>query len=103
MKFGFFGRSLDVATELSNAHRQSVISQNHIDTKNHHVLSKLIDCIKFCDIFELVLSGHDETKNSENPGIFLGLVNFTAEQLCGNIRILQLCSRELQKQFKMNC
>ncbi|KAJ8043332.1 hypothetical protein HOLleu_10367 [Holothuria leucospilota] len=28
--------------------------------------------------FELALRGHDETDDSENPGVFLGLVNFTA-------------------------
>lgn len=28
-----------------------------------------------CGAFELVLRGHDETKDSENSGIFLGLIN----------------------------
>jgi hypothetical protein len=38
-------------------------------------LSEIIDCIKFCGAFELALRGHDETENSGNPGIFLGLVD----------------------------
>ncbi|KAJ8034739.1 hypothetical protein HOLleu_21704 [Holothuria leucospilota] len=28
--------------------------------------------------FELALRGHDETDDSENPGVFLGLVSFTS-------------------------
>nr|CAI5824511.1 unnamed protein product [Callosobruchus analis] len=36
-------------------------------------------CIKFCGAFELALRAHDETSTSDNPGIYIGLVNFTAE------------------------
>nr|CAI5824386.1 unnamed protein product [Callosobruchus analis] len=36
-------------------------------------------CIQFCGAFELVLGVHDETSTSDNPGISVGLVNFTAE------------------------
>ena len=45
---------------------------------NRHILSKLIDCIKFCGAFELALRGHDESGSSENPGVFLGLVDLVA-------------------------
>ncbi|CAH2002855.1 unnamed protein product [Acanthoscelides obtectus] len=45
-------------------------------TKNRYVLSKTIDGIKFCGAFELALRGHDGT---QNPGIFRGLINFSAE------------------------
>ena len=37
-----------------------------------------MECIKFCGAFELALRGHDETEDSDNPGIFCGLINFTA-------------------------
>ena len=37
-----------------------------------------MECIKFCGAFELALRGHDETEDSDNPGIFRGLINFTA-------------------------
>nr|CAI5857178.1 unnamed protein product [Callosobruchus analis] len=36
-------------------------------------------CIKFCGAFELALRAHDETSTSDNLGIYVGLVNFTAE------------------------
>lgn len=42
-------------------------------------MSKIIDCIKFCGAFELALRGHDEQVSSSNPGIFRGLINFSAE------------------------
>nr|CAI5846174.1 unnamed protein product [Callosobruchus analis] len=35
--------------------------------------------IKFCGAFELTLQAHDETWTSDNPGNYVGLVNFTAE------------------------
>ncbi len=46
--------------------------------KNRYILSKIIDCVKFCGAFELALRGHDETDSSDNPGIFRGLVDFVA-------------------------
>ena len=65
MKLAFLGRN-NIAEQLSEAYRAS---------KQRH---KLIDCIKLCGAFELALRGHDETSVSDNPGVFLGLVDFTA-------------------------
>lgn len=48
-------------------------------SKNRYVLAQIINCIKFCGAFELALRGHDEKDGSANPGIFRGLINFTAE------------------------
>nr|CAI5842015.1 unnamed protein product [Callosobruchus analis] len=36
-------------------------------------------CIKFCGAFALALRAHDETSELDNPGIYVGLANFTAE------------------------
>lgn len=47
--------------------------------QNRYILGRLIDCIKFCGAFELALRGHDERVDSQNPGIFKGLVNLMAE------------------------
>lgn len=41
-------------------------------------MSRIIDCVTFCGAFELALPGHDETDSSDNPGIFLGLVDFVS-------------------------
>lgn len=46
--------------------------------KNTHILSKIINCLKFCGAFELALHGPDETDSSDNLGIFRGLVDFVA-------------------------
>jgi hypothetical protein len=40
---------------------------------------QLIDAIKFCGAFELALREHDEGVESNNPGIFRGLINLIAE------------------------
>nr|CAI5869111.1 unnamed protein product [Callosobruchus analis] len=36
-------------------------------------------CIQFFGAFELALRAHDDTSTSDNSGIYVGLVNFTAE------------------------
>ena len=46
--------------------------------KNRHILSKIIDCVRFFGAFELALRGHDESEDSDNPGIFRGLVDLVA-------------------------
>ena len=47
-------------------------------SKNRHILGRLIDCVKFCGVFELALRGKDESEGSSNPGIFRGLVDLVA-------------------------
>ena len=47
-------------------------------SKNRHILSRIIDCVKFCGAFELALRGHDESESSDNPGVFPGLVDFVS-------------------------
>lgn len=47
--------------------------------KNRYVPSTIINCIIFCGAFEVALRGHDKTENSENPGVFRGLINFSAD------------------------
>lgn len=43
------------------------------------MLTKVIDCIKFCGAFEQTLRGHNEKSDSVNPGVFEGLINSSAE------------------------
>lgn len=47
-------------------------------SKNRHIISRIIDCIKFCGGLQLILQGHQETEDSVNPGVFLGLIDFVA-------------------------
>ncbi|KAJ8335756.1 hypothetical protein SKAU_G00390980 [Synaphobranchus kaupii] len=77
MKLSFFGR-LSIAEQLDEGYRIGIRKHNEEVTKNRHILSRIIDCVKFCGAFELALRGHDETEASANPGIFRGLVNFVA-------------------------
>ncbi|KAM9425523.1 zinc finger MYM-type protein 1-like [Pholidichthys leucotaenia] len=46
--------------------------------KKQRVLSRIIDCLKFCGAFDLALHGHDESDSSDNPGILPGLVDLVA-------------------------
>ena len=67
--------TVNIATQLDNAYRESIRKHNQQVEKNRYILSKIIDCIKFCGSFELALRGHDESDDSNNPGIFRGLID----------------------------
>ena len=75
--FGTFGEK-DIAQLLDETFRLSVKHHNEKVKSNRYILSRIIECIKFCGAFELALRGHDEKEDSINPGIFKGLVDFTA-------------------------
>lgn len=64
---------------LDSAYRLSLMQKNETVKKNRYILSRIIECIKFCGIFEVALRGHDEREDSLNPGVFRGLVNFSSE------------------------
>ncbi|KAK0152071.1 Zinc finger MYM-type protein 1 [Merluccius polli] len=78
LRFATTGR-VNIATQLDEGYRLAVRRHNNEVSKNPHILNRLIQCVKFCGVFELALRGKDETKGSTNPGIFLGLVDFVAQ------------------------
>jgi hypothetical protein len=69
----------DIRQQLSSAYRLNIKQYNEKISHNRYVLNKIINCIKFCGAFELALQGHDEKPNSENPGVFRDLINFSSE------------------------
>jgi len=69
----------DIRQQLSSAYRLNIKQYNEKISHNRYILNKIINCIKFCGAFELALRGHDEKSNSENPGVFRGLINFSSE------------------------
>ncbi|XP_072377882.1 zinc finger MYM-type protein 1-like [Diabrotica undecimpunctata] len=76
--FNLLGKQ-DIRQQLNSAYRLNISKHNEQIKNNRYVLSKIINCVKFCGAFELALRGHDERKDSINPGIFRGLINFSAE------------------------
>ena len=92
----------DIRQQLDSAFRRNIQHQNEEVTKNRYILSKIIDCIKFCGAFELALRGHDESEESVNPGIFRGLVDFTSEldsalkEHLNNATLFKGTSKEIQ-------
>ena len=78
LRLQMLGR-VDIRTQLSVSYRDSIRRHNQKVDNNKHVLSKIIDAIKFCGAFELALRGHDETETSNNPGVFRGIINLMAE------------------------
>ncbi|XP_041946472.1 zinc finger MYM-type protein 1-like [Alosa sapidissima] len=77
VKLAMLGR-ISIATQLNEGHRISIRKHNEEVDRNRHILSKIVDAVKFCGAFELALRGHDESDTSENPGIFLGLIDLMA-------------------------
>ena len=72
-------RRANIEESLSSAHKQAIERHNNDVRKNREVLSRIIDCIKFCGINELALRGHNENADSDNQGIFLNLIKYTGE------------------------
>ncbi|RXN07835.1 zinc finger MYM-type 1-like protein [Labeo rohita] len=77
MRLQIFGK-LSIAQQLDEGYRIGIRRHNEEVTKNRRILSRIIDCVKFCGAFELALRGHDESEGSDNLGIFRGLVDFVA-------------------------
>lgn len=69
----------DIKQQLSSAYRLNIKQYNEKISHNRYILNKIINCIKFCGAFELALRGHDEKPNSQNPGVFRGLINLSSE------------------------
>ena len=70
---------VNILSSLDSQYRLNIEKQNIQVSKNRHILKRLISCVKFCSVFELPLRGHDESASSTNPGVYKGLINFTAE------------------------
>jgi hypothetical protein len=94
----------NIQAQLDSAFWLDMQRHNAHVTKNRHILSKIIDCIKFCGAFELALHGHD----SKNPGVFLGLINFASEidkTLQGHLQsdtVFKSTSKDIQNDL-LNC
>jgi hypothetical protein len=78
VEFGILGNT-DLRNQLNGVHRLEIQKHNEKVKQNRYILRKLIDAIKFCGAFKLALRGHDEGVESNNPGIFRGLINLIAE------------------------
>uniref|UniRef100_A0A8C5MYS6 KRAB domain-containing protein n=1 Tax=Leptobrachium leishanense TaxID=445787 RepID=A0A8C5MYS6_9ANUR len=77
LKIGMFG-TVDIIPQPSERSLASIGKHNEEVDKNRHVLSKLIDCMRFCSAFELPLHGRDESESSPNRGLLLGFMDFVA-------------------------
>ncbi|XP_040177751.1 zinc finger MYM-type protein 1-like [Rana temporaria] len=75
LRLHFFGKS-SITKQLDEGYRIGIRKHNEEVTKKRQILSRIIDCMKFCGAFELAMRGCDES--SDNPGIFRGLVDFVA-------------------------
>ncbi|GBP68170.1 Zinc finger MYM-type protein 1 [Eumeta japonica] len=71
--------TVDIRNQLDSVYRSNIQKYTEQVDKNRYILSRLIDCVKFCGAFELALRGHDETIESSNAGVFRVLIDFASE------------------------
>jgi hypothetical protein len=72
--------TVNIAAQLDSAYRRNIELHNEKMIHNPYILNIIIiNCVRFCGAFELALRGHDESTSSSNPGVFRGLINFSAE------------------------
>ncbi|KAJ4441361.1 hypothetical protein ANN_11216 [Periplaneta americana] len=111
-----------IATQLNQRHRSEIKRRNEIVEKNRYILSRLIDCIKFCGAFELAMALQDESQGLDSPRVSRGLVNFVEcldsnmkvqletatafKGMCGNIQnellqcMLDVCRDQITEEIK---
>ncbi|XP_065650768.1 zinc finger MYM-type protein 1-like [Hydra vulgaris] len=77
LQFQMLGKT-NILSTIDAGYSLSIKKHNELVDKNRHTLSRVIDCIKFCGVHELPLRGHDETIDSNNRGVFLDMVSYTA-------------------------
>lgn len=65
--------------QLDEQRRNLTAAHNNKVRQNREILKRLINVITFLGKQELAFRGHDESKDSENKGNYLELVNFLAE------------------------
>lgn len=78
LQLSLFG-SVNIAAQLDSAYRRNIELHNEQVRHNRYILNIIINCVRFCGAFELALRGHDESTSSSNPGVFCGLIDFSAE------------------------
>ena len=61
----------NICQYLSAAYKRSIAEHNARVEKNLKILSAIVDCVLVCGHQELPLRGHDESKGSDNPGVFI--------------------------------
>ncbi|GLV40251.1 hypothetical protein CBL_07153 [Carabus blaptoides fortunei] len=72
-----FGK-IDILSSIDTGYHLNTKKHNELVDKNRHTLSRIIDCIQFCGVHELPLRGYYETVDSNNRGVFLDMVSYTA-------------------------
>ena len=69
-------RTANIGQQIASGYAAFIHQHNEQVDKNRLILSRIINCIRFCEKFELPVRGHDETTQSKNLGVFLGLIDF---------------------------
>lgn len=61
LKITLFG-TVNIAEQFDNIYRRNITLHNVKVRNNRYVFNILINCIKFCGVFELVLWDYDESE-----------------------------------------
>ena len=68
IELSFLGR-VNVVQQLDSGYQLTIARHNKKVRQNRAILSKIIDCIKFCGKSKLPLREYDESTDLSNPGV----------------------------------
>jgi hypothetical protein len=80
---------------MNSGYKVGIQRHNREIKENRYILDKILNCIEFCEKYNLPLSGHEEKINSTNKGVFPSVV-----YLCKNLDISLGSHFENSKVFK---
>ena len=83
---------------------KNIEEHNKEVTKKRKILSIIIDTVLLCGRLDLSLSGHDESDESANPGVFKSLLEFDAsldEEMLQ--RAIKMYSKTIEDEVLFSC
>ncbi|XP_025410376.1 zinc finger MYM-type protein 1-like [Sipha flava] len=87
--------TINIFDKIDSGYKIRIQRHNEEIDKNRYILEKILNCIKFCGQHNLPLRGHNEKINSNNKGVFLGVI-----ELCKNLDVSLRSHFENSKVFK---
>lgn len=87
--------TINIFDKIDSGYKIRIQRHNEEIDKNRYILEKILNCIKFCGQHNLPLRGHNEKINSNNKGVFLGVI-----ELCKDLDVSLRSHFENSKVFK---
>jgi hypothetical protein len=84
--------TINIFDKIDSDYKIRIQRHNEGIDKNHYILENILNCIRFCGQHNLPLRGHNEKINSNNKGVFIGVI-----ELCKDLDV------SLRSHFENSC